>query len=58
MPDILYEQNYDEGVDVLPPPREGRLSISHSGQKTTSILPSAHHLFSDTVPSASHVSNV
>ena len=58
MPGVLHKQHYGRGEDMLPSLREGRLSISHSGQETTSILPSAHHLCSNAVPSASHVSNV
>ena len=58
MPGVLYEQNYDRGRDMLPPPKEGRVSISHSGQETSLILPRAHHLCGDAVLGASHISKV
>jgi hypothetical protein len=58
MPGILYEQDYDGCGDVLSPPREGRLSISHSSQETISIFPSAHHIRGNAVPGTSHISKV
>uniref|UniRef100_A0A2N9HL09 Uncharacterized protein n=1 Tax=Fagus sylvatica TaxID=28930 RepID=A0A2N9HL09_FAGSY len=42
--------------DALPPPREGRSSIGHSGQETTSIFPNAYHLRGNAISGASHVS--
>ena len=56
MPGILYKQNYDGGRNAIPPPREGRHGIGHSGQKATSVFPSTHHLHRNAVSCASHVS--